>query len=102
MSTIDRVSSYTKSTSLFIREASAKGLGTPFSNVAGADLLRGPSPGTRVAVAQLAHEVELTADGRLGATGVRDVVRVEGHHVRHEACVAVRVCAQVADTQQVE
>ena len=65
---------------------------SPLGGVAGADLLCGPAPRTRVAAARLAHEVELAADGRLGPARVRDVVRVERHHVRQEARVPVRVC----------
>ena len=49
-------------------------------------------PGTGIRGPRQTAEVKLTADGGLGATGVRDVVGVEGHHVTQHARVVLLVC----------
>lgn len=56
------------------------GGGLPLSHVARGDALRWDSPGTHHA--REASKVELTANRGVGTAGVRDVVRVERHHVR--------------------
>jgi len=49
-------------------------------------------PWTGDFAARKSLEVELAADCRLGTAGVRDIVRVKGHHVTEDVRVADSVC----------
>lgn len=58
----------------------------PFSNILVRDGYWGHLPWAAQLPPGEPLEVKLTADLGVGTTGVRDVVRVEGHHVTKHVC----------------